>query len=152
MQWTSLHHSTSVRDFASNTSLADVAERLTLSMRETLKEHGKEPGCNLSANSQAPPCRAGWPKTVCYFCVLFSVPNKPLHALLHPDRESGYTAPSLWSAKGASLQVPAPDSLWGINHSVGSGFILEDALCIPGSAVPQEPKAGGKLPCTAPAW
>lgn len=73
------------------TTQSDVAKRLLLATRETPKEHGKEPGCNLSANSRASQCRAGWPKTVCYFCVLFSVPSKPLHALLHPDTESGYT-------------------------------------------------------------
>lgn len=115
-------------------------------MRQTLKEHGKEPGCNLSANSRASHCRAGWPKTVCYFCVLFSVQIN-LSMLFCIQTGSLDTQPtSLWWAKGASPQVPAPGSLWGIKHIVGSGFILEDALCIHDTVVPQEPKAGGKLP------
>lgn len=69
----------------------------------------------MVANSQAPRCRAGRRKTVCY-CVLLSAPNKPLHAPLHPARGSGY--------QGVSPQVPAPGSSRGSNHAAYSCLSL----------------------------
>lgn len=95
--------------------MADLAERLILFKKEKTKERGKEPWCNLVANSQAPRRRAGRVKTVCY-CVLLSVPNKSLHAPLHPARGSGYQA--------VSPQVPAPGSSRGTNHAAYSCLSL----------------------------